>query len=198
MYPVGRLNHGLKGYITDEEGNPVRPGEPGELWLAGRQVSRGYYGLPEMTRAHYIGNPFSQEAGYERVFRTNDILRELPDGNLQYVCRKDNMFKIRGFRVESGAVETAILESGDVKEAVVKAFMDDGGCNILCGYFTADHRVDVKDLKKKLADRIPYYMIPTCLIQLEAFPRNMNSKVDRKAILPPAELNDHKLLEELY
>ena len=198
VYPVGRLNHGLKGYITDEEGNPVRPGEPGELWLAGRQVSRGYYGLPEMTRAHYIGNPFSQEAGYERVFRTNDILRELPDGNLQYVCRKDNMFKIRGFRVESGAVETAILESGDVKEAVVKAFMDDGGCNILCGYFTADHRVDVKDLKKKLADRIPYYMIPTCLIQLEAFPRNMNSKVDRKAILPPAELNDHKLLEELY
>ena len=114
------------------------------------------------------------------------------------MCRKENMFKIRVFRVESGAVETAILESGDVKEAVVKAFMDDGGCNILCGYFTADHRVDVKDLKKKLADRIPYYMIPTCLIQLEAFPRNMNSKVDRKAILPPAELNDHKLLEELY
>ena len=108
------------------------------------------------------------------------------------------MFKIRGFRVESGAVETAILDSGDVKEAVVKAFMDDGGCNILCGYFTADHRVDVKDLKKKLADRIPYYMRPTCLIQLEAFPRNMNSKVDRKAILPPADLNDHKLLEELY
>ena len=91
-----------------------------------------------------MGILFSQEAGYERVFRTNDILRELPDGNLQYVCRKDNMFKIRGFRVESGAVETAILESGDVKEAVVKAFMDDGGCNILCGYFTADHRVDVR------------------------------------------------------
>lgn len=198
VYPVGVLNPGLKGYIVDESGKRVCPGEPGELWLSGNQVSRGYYGLPELTRQHYIENPFTREPGYERVFRTNDILCELPDGNLQFVCRRDNMFKIRGFRVEAGAVEMAILECGEVKEAVVKAFTDAGGCNILCGYFTADHRVDVKALKKRLALRIPYYMIPTCLIQMETFPLSPNSKIDRKAIEAPEEINDYRRLEELY
>ena len=198
IYPVGRLNPGLKGYLMGEDGNAVCPGEPGELWLSGNQVSRGYYGLPEMTRTHYTENPFTREKGYERVFKTNDILMELPDGNLQYVCRMDNMFKIRGFRVEAGAVETAIMECGEVKEAVVKAFTDQGGCNILCGYFTADKKLDVKAIKERMKEKIPYYMVPTCLIQLDAFPLNINSKIDRKAIMPPKELNNHKLLEKLY
>lgn len=198
IYPVGTLNPGLKGYIVGEDGKPVCPGEPGELWLSGNQVSRGYYALPEMTRTHYVKNPFSNEAGYERVFKTNDILCQLPDGNLQYICRKDNMFKIRGFRVEAGAVETAIMESGDVKEVIVKAFTDAGGCNILCGYFTAGYKVDVKELKQKLVEKVPYYMVPTCMIQLDEFPLNINSKIDRMAIEPPKELNNHKLLEQLY
>lgn len=85
-----------------------------------------------------------------------------------------------------------------MKEAVVKAFIDQGGCNILCGYFTADEKVKVKQLKKKLAAKIPYYMVPTCMIQLDEFPSNINSKIDRLAIKPPKELNDHKLLEQLY
>ena len=110
----------------------------------------------------------------------------------------DNMFKIRGFRVEAGAVETAIMECGEVKEAVVKAFTDQGGCNILCGYFTADKKLDVKAIKERMKEKIPYYMVPTCLIQLDAFPLNINSKIDRKAIMPPKELNNHKLLEKLY
>lgn len=197
-YPVGKLNPGLKGYIVSEDGRLAAPGEAGELWLAGPQVSRGYYKLPEITESHYGPNPFSDQAGYERVFKTNDILMQLEDGNLQYVCRKDNVYKIRGFRVESTAVEHAIMNCARVKEVVAKAFMDDGGCNILCAYFTAEEKLDVKAIKDKMKEKIPYYMVPTCLIQLDDFPRNFNSKIDRKAIEPPKELNDHKLLEKLY
>ena len=196
--PVGKLKAGLKGYLVSDDGKLVRRGEEGELWLAGAQVSRGYYKLPEITKTHYIKNPFSDETGYERVFKTNDILRELEDGNYQFVCRKDNVFKIRGFRVENTAIEQAIMECAPVKEVVAKVFMDKGGCNILCGYFTADKKLDVKAIKERMKEKIPYYMVPTCLIQLDAFPLNINSKIDRKAIMPPKELNNHKLLEKLY
>lgn len=198
IYPVGKLNPDLKGYIVDDTGKPVKPGKEGELWLSGPQISKGYYCMPEKTAKQFITNPFTREKGYEKVFKTNDLVRELPDGNLEYVCRKDNMFKIRGFRVECSAVESALMECGHLKEAVVLAFMDKGGCNILCGYIVADYKVDVKALKEKMKEKVPYYMVPTCIIQLDAFPRNVNSKIDRKAILPPKELDDHKLLEKLY
>lgn len=198
FYPVGKVNPWLRGYLVGEDNKQVAPGEPGELWLAGPQVSRGYYNLPALTKTHYIPNPFSLEVGYDRVFKTNDILRDIGDGNLLYVCRKDNVYKIRGFRVESTAVEYAITQCAPVKEVAAKAFMDDGGCNVLCAYFTADEKLNVKQIKERLKERIPYYMVPTCLIQLDSFPRNLNGKIDRKSIKAPRELNDHKLLEKLY
>ena len=137
--------------------------------------------------------------GYcQLIFKTRDIVCLMDDGNLKYISRKDNMFKIRGFRVEAGAVEAAILKCSPVKEVVVKAFEDDGGCNILCGYFAADEKIDVKELKSRLKNIIPYYMVPTALFQVERFPRNANNKIDRQALKAPAELNDHKRLEELY
>lgn len=197
-YPIGTLNPTIKGYIVDEEGNPAKPGEAGELWLAGPQVCRGYYQRPEATRAQFMKNPFSGQEGYERVFKTRDIVCPMEDGNLKYICRKDNMFKIRGFRVESEAVEVAILKCGSIKEVAVKAFQDDGGCNILCAYFVADEKIDVKELKSKLKQIIPYYMVPTALFQIDRFPRNANNKIDRQAIKAPKEINDYKLLEKLY
>lgn len=198
FYPVGKVNPWLKYYLMTDDGEPVAPGEAGELWLAGPQVSRGYYKLPELTERQYIKNPFSDEPGYERIFKTNDILKDVGGGNLQYVCRKDNVYKIRGFRVESTAVEHAVMECAPVKEVVAKAFTDQGGCNILCAYFTAAEKLDPKKIKERLKAKIPYYMMPTCLIQLDEFPRNLNAKIDRKAIEAPKELNDHKLLEKLY
>lgn len=198
FYPVGKVNPWLKYYLMTDDGEPAAPGEAGELWLAGPQVSRGYYKLPELTERQYIKNPFSDESGYERLFKTNDILKDVGDGNLQYVCRKDNVYKIRGFRVESTAVEHAVMECAPVKEVVAKAFTDNGGCNILCAYFTSDEKLDPKEIKTRLSEKIPYYMMPTCLIQLDEFPRNLNNKIDRKKIEAPKELNDHKLLEKLY
>lgn len=197
-YPIGTLNENLKGYIVDEAGNQVEPGQEGELWLAGPQVSRGYLKRPDLTEKQYIPNPFSQEPGYERVFKTRDMVRQDEEGNLNYISRLDNMYKIRGFRVEGGAVESALLRCPEIKEAAVRAFTDEGGVNILCGYFAADVDIDVKKLKEELKAILPYYMIPTCFIRMESLPRNMNNKIDRNALVPPKELNDHKLLEKLY
>lgn len=198
VYPIGTLNPTLRGYIVDEDGQKVEPGQEGELWLAGPQVSRGYLQRPEATMRQYRKNPFSSEPEFQRLFKTNDIVCQDADGNLHYVGRKDNMYKIRGFRVESGAVESTVLKCAAIKEVVVKAFPDAGGVNILCGYFTSDVDVDVKDLKEKLKEILPYYMVPACFIRLDEFPRNFNNKIDRKAIKPPKEINDHKLLEKLY
>lgn len=198
IYPIGTLNPTFRGYVVDDAGNPVPPGEEGELWLAGPQVTRGYLKRPELTEKQFIKNPFTSDPEYRRLFKTKDLVRMDADGCIHYIGRKDNMYKIRGFRVEGSAVESAILGCAAIKEVVVKAFPDEGGVNILCGYFVSDTEVDVKDVKEKLKKVLPYFMVPTCLIRVDEFPRNFNNKIDRKAIKPPKEINDHKLLEKLY
>lgn len=197
-YPVGKVKDGFRYYIIGQDGNQVSPGQEGELWLSGRQISRGYYCDPKKTAQHYILNPFTAEPGFERVFKTGDIVRQLEDGNLEYVSRKDNMFKIRGFRVESGAVESVLLQYPGIFDAVVKAFPDAGGTNILCGYYLSQQVLDPKRVKAFLSERLPYYMVPTCLIRMEEFPRNQNNKIIRAEFTPPAELNDHRLLAMMY
>ena len=197
-YPVGKLNPSLRGYIVDEAGKLVPKGEAGELWLSGPQISRGYVGLRESTAATYALNPFTQEEGYQRVLKTADIVREDEHGDLIYVARKGRMYKIRGFRVESRAVEQSLLQYPGLTEAVVLAFPDSGGTNILCGYYTATTAIGPKELKAYLRERLPYYMVPTCMFQLEHFPINVNNKIDRKQLRPPAELDDHKYLEQPY
>ncbi len=197
-FPIGTVNPNIRFYIVDDDGNQVRPGEEGELWLAGLQVTRGYYKRPEQTARQYIENPFSKEPEYRRLYKTHDIVCQQPDGNLKYICRKDDVYKIRGFKVGCTPVEEALMKCPAIREAAVTAFEDSGGCNILCGYFVSDEAVDVKKVKEELRKTLPYYMVPTCLLQMEKLPRNRNNKVDRKALLPPAELNDHKLLEKLY
>ena len=95
-------------------------------------------------------------------------------------------------------MESAVLRCPEIKEAAVRAFTDEGGVKILCGYFAADVDIDVKKLKEELKAILPYYMIPTCFIRMESLPRNMNNNMDRNALVPPKGLNDHKLLDKLY
>ena len=197
-YPVGKLNPTIRGYIVDDDGHLVKDGETGELWLASRQASCGYYRNEKKTSEQFIKNPFTDEEGYERIFKTNDLVCLNEEGDLEYIGRKDYMYKIRGFRVEAGAVETAMRTCDKIIDAVAIAFPDSGGTNILCGYFVADEPIDVKELKEYLKTKLPYYMVPTAIFQLDELPRNFNNKIDRKAILPPKELDDHKLLAELY
>ncbi|MPM30098.1 Surfactin synthase subunit 1 [bioreactor metagenome] len=197
-FPIGRVKSGFRFYVVGQDGCPVAPGQEGELWLSGRQVSRGYYCDPERTAQQYILNPFSAEADYARVFKTGDIVRQLEDGNLDYVSRKDNMFKIRGFRVEASAVESVLQQYPEIDDAVVKAFPDAGGTNILCGYYLSRHALSSEKIKEFLNERLPYYMVPACLIRMEEFPRNQNNKIMRGDFKPPAELNDHMLLSRTH
>ncbi len=197
-YPIGKVVPALKGYIVTDDGEPAPAGQPGELWISGAQVCDGYLDLPEADRAHFAPNPFEGEPPFQRVFKTSDIVRMLPDGNMEYVCRKDNMFKIRGFRVEPGGIENYMLEYPHITEACVTCFTDAGGTNILFGYFIADTKIDHRALRAFLLERVPGYAIPTGFIQTDEFPRRQNGKVDRHGFCPPPELNDHKKLAVLY
>lgn len=197
-YPIGRLNSTIRGYVVDEDGKLLPAGEEGELWLASDQVAMGYYKDPKRTESFFMENPFSKEEGFLRLFKTKDLVRMDTDGTIHYLGRMDFMYKIRGFRVEASAVETAMRCTGLARECAVVAFEDQGGTNILCGYFEAEEKVDVKKFKEALKESLPYYMIPTALFQVEALPRTLSNKIDRGKLEAPKELNDHKLLEKLY
>lgn len=201
-YPIGTLNENMKGYIVDETGAPVKRGESGELWVAGPQIARGYYNEPENTRKHFMENPFRnpdlEGEEYSRLYKTGDEVREREDGQLEYICRMDNMYKIRGFRVEASAVEDVLRRYPGVTCAATRAFCDRGGTAILCGYYEAEQEMDPKAIKRFMGQYLPYYMIPTAIFYREKIPRVANGKISRKDILPPAEIDDHKLLEERY
>lgn len=185
FYPIGKIKNSLKYYIIDENNNEVKDGEIGELCISGPQVSRGYLNNPEKTAEQYIKNPFTQEEQYEVLYKTSDLVQKLPDGNLKFICRKDWMLKIRGYRVESREVELSMLKYPEITEAAVTAYTDNGGTNILCGYFTADHEIDVDKIKTFLKQHLPYYMVPSKIIQLDDFPRNPNNKIEKNALPIP-------------
>lgn len=181
-YPIGKIKSSLKYWILDENGREVLEGETGELCISGPQVSRGYLNNPEKTAAQFIKNPFTEEEQYKILYKTSDLVKKQPDGNLKFICRKDWMLKIRGFRVESQEVELSMLKYPEITEAAVTAFTDEGGTNILCGYFIANEIIDIDKYKAFLKLHLPSYMIPKKLLQMEDFPRNQNNKVDRKSL----------------
>lgn len=184
-YPIGKIKNSLKYYVINENGNEVKDSEIGELCISGSQVSRGYLNNPEKTVAQYIKNPFTQEEQYQTLYKTSDLVQKLPDGNLKFICRKDWMLKIRGFRVESREVELYMLKYPEIIESAVTAYTDKGGTNILCGYFTAANKIDTNKIKTFLKHHLPYYMVPLKIIQLDDFPRNQNNKIDKNALPIP-------------
>lgn len=184
-YPIGKIKNSLKYYIIDDIGKEVRNGEIGELCISGPQVSRGYLNNPEKTSMVYIENPFTQEKQFKTLFKTNDLVQQLPDGNLMYISRKDWMFKIRGYRVECSEVELAMLKYPEITEAAVSACADNGGTNILCGYFIANIEINPNEIKTFLKEHLPSYMVPTIITQLDDFPRNYNNKVNKEELPKP-------------
>lgn len=197
-YPIGQLMPALRGYIAGEDGQQVPDGQVGELWLSGPQLFDGYLDLPEVNRERIVPNPFeANNSRYAKVFKTADMVRQV-NGVLEYVCRKDNMYKIRGFRVEASGVELCLLRYPGIREACVVCFTDAGGTNILFGYFLADTRIDHHSLRAWMARELPHYAIPSGLVQMDRFPHTLSGKVDRRGFQPPKELNDHKQLEKLY
>ena len=193
--PIGSAVSNSKLYIVDKYGHRLPVGAPGELWIAGPQVTRGYLNRPEKTAEAFIPNPFNTEEKYARVYRSGDIVRYLPDGNIQFVGRKDGQVKIRGFRVELTEVEAVIREFPGIKDATVQAFDEEGGGKFIAAYIVADEQIDIQALNVFILDQKPPYMVPAVTMQIEKIPLNQNQKVNKKALPKPEKKASEAVME---
>ena len=189
---IGRLLDGTWGTLLDRDLEPVPAATPGELYLAGEGLARGYLGRPDLTAARFLPDPFATRPG-ERIYRTGDLIRYRPDGELDYLGRIDHQVKIRGFRVELGEIEATLERHPAVGDTVVVArdlAADAGTAESRAGPGrlcrppggTRSWSPDLRDhLRRSLAD----YMVPTHFVVLAALPLNPNGKVDRAALPAP-------------
>ncbi len=183
--PIGSARTNVKLYIVDAQGHRLPIGAAGELWVAGPQVSRGYLNRPEKTAEVFMANPFTDEEKYSRIYKTGDIVRYLPDGNIQFVGRRDGQVKIRGFRIELKEVESIIREYPGIKDATVQAFDYENGGKFIAAYIVSDEQINIKELHAFIGQQKPSYMIPAATMQIESIPLNQNQKVNRKALPEP-------------
>ncbi|HEX2091291.1 MAG TPA: amino acid adenylation domain-containing protein [Longimicrobiaceae bacterium] len=184
--PIGRPIRNTRAYVLDPRGEAVPIGVPGELYLGGGGVARGYLDRPELTAERFLPDPFGPEPG-ARVYRTGDRVRLLPDGTLEFVGRVDQQVKIRGFRVELGEIEAALNQQPGVEEAVVVAREDEPGSPRLVAYLVPEDgvRLSTADLRAALKAELPAYMVPAAWMVLDALPLTRNGKVDRRALPAP-------------
>ncbi|ANF97987.1 non-ribosomal peptide synthetase [Paenibacillus bovis] len=185
LVPVGKPYGNMEVLIVDEHARLVPVGVPGELVIGGKGLARGYLNKPELTAAQFTAHPYKPE---ERIYRTGDMARWLPDGNIEYLGRMDHQVKIRGYRIELGEIESQLLRIPAVQETVVLALQDAGGSAQLCAYFVATQPLSTAELRSALAEELPVYMIPSAFIQLDQMPLNVNGKLDRKALPAPEQL----------
>ncbi|MGD2085273.1 MAG: condensation domain-containing protein [Candidatus Aminicenantes bacterium] len=168
-------------YILDKHLHLLPIGVPGELFIGGVQVGRGYFGKEEFTRERFIFSPFEKN---ERLYKTGDLAKWLPDGNIVFLGRLDHQVKIRGFRVEPGEIESRLLENDEIKEVVVIARHKDMD-TYLCAYIVSERESDSSALRSFLAKTLPAYMIPSFFVNLEKLPLTPNGKIDMKALPEP-------------
>lgn len=185
--PYGKPIDGNCFYILDEERSPVAPGEIGELYIGGIGLARGYLNDPGKTAEAFLPDPFRNPAA-DRMYKTGDLGRMLPDGNIEFLGRVDSQVKVRGFRVETREVEKRLLSYPGIREAVVTAKAGPGGGNALHAYFTSGQPLGASGLRDHLAALLPDYMQPSVYIRLDHLPLNLNGKVDVKQ-LPEATLD---------
>jgi amino acid adenylation domain-containing protein len=182
--PIGRPIANTRVYILDQHLQPVPLGVAGELCIGGDGLARGYLNRPELTCEKFIPNPFSTKPG-ARLYKTGDLCRYLPDGNIEFLGRLDNQVKIRGFRVEMGEIESALAEHPAVSAAAVVVREEAPGDRRLVAY-TVPHRSTspptLKALRDFLREKLPDYMMPSDFVTLESLPLTPNGKVDRRAL----------------
>ncbi|MEU5717067.1 amino acid adenylation domain-containing protein [Streptomyces sp. NPDC020403] len=180
--PIGRPLRGTRLYLLDDRMRPVPVGVPAEVYLGGASLARGYLNSPALTDELFVPDPFVPG---ERLYRTGDLARWLPDGNAEYVGRRDDQLKLRGFRVEPGEVEAALLAVPGVREAVVLADRDTpGGPHLVAGVgCDAEGARMPYEWRAALKDRLPDYMIPAVVAEFPRLPLNRSGKVDRAEVL---------------
>ncbi|KMJ45032.1 hypothetical protein AB204_11230 [Xenorhabdus khoisanae] len=194
--PIGQPISNTQIYVLDSHGQPVPLGVTGEIYVAGAGVARGYLNRPELTAERFLTDPFSSDPD-ARMYKTGDLGRWLPDGNLEYIGRNDFQIKLRGFRIELGEIEAQLTQCHGVQKAVVlareEAFYEQagheqtGGQKRLVAYVQPQTGVELvpAELRQQLAQHLAEYMLPSAFIILEAFPLTPNGKTDRDALPAP-------------
>jgi amino acid adenylation domain-containing protein len=192
--PIGKPLSNTYVYILDEHGNVLPEGVTGELYISGDGLAIGYLNRPELTAEKFISNPFLQEhnpsggkAG--RMYKTGDLAKWMPDGNIEFVGRVDKQVKLRGYRIELGEIEACLKAHGGIKDAIVTLYDNHTGTKSLCAYLVTDNSTSFDELKSELENHakreLPYYMVPACFIFLDDIPLTPNGKADIKALPAP-------------
>jgi amino acid adenylation domain-containing protein len=183
--PIGRPPANRSIHILDRHGKPVPIGVPGELYLGGAGLARGYLDRPEITAAQFVPDPFSDEVG-ARLYRTGDLVRYRSDGNVEFLGRVDQQVKVRGFRIELGEIETALVRHVAVQEVAVVAHGAGVGKSLVA-YLVSDHELQptTGELQSFLKESLPDYMVPSLFMWLDALPLTSSGKVNRRALPAP-------------
>ncbi|HYX26460.1 MAG TPA: amino acid adenylation domain-containing protein, partial [Thermoanaerobaculia bacterium] len=181
---IGRPVAGSQSYLLDRHFGLVPPGSPGELYLGGAGLARGYFGRPELTAERFLPDPFAPEPG-GRLYATGDLARCRRGGELEFLGRRDQQVKIRGFRIELGEIEAALAGHPAVRQAAVLA-RDVDADQRLVAYLALDAPIAPGELRAHLQRKLPAHMVPGAFVVLDALPLSPNGKVDRRALPAPA------------
>ncbi|MCA2655313.1 non-ribosomal peptide synthetase [Microcystis sp. M061S2] len=190
---IGRPIANTKAYILDQNLQPVPIGVKGELHLCGVRLARGYLNRPELTAEKFINNPFAHSP-FNRLYKTGDLARYLPDGNIECFGRIDNQVKIRGFRIELGEIEAVLNQNIDVQTSCVIIREDTPGDKYLVAYIVSHYeRIPmISELRQFLSSKLPLYMVPQAFVFLESLPLTTNRKVDRRALPAPDKIGNRR------
>lgn len=190
--PIGRPLDNRGAFILSPDYLLCPIEVPGEIYLSGDGIARGYLNKPDLTAEKFISNPLGNG---DRLYRTGDLGRWLPDGTIEYIGRTDDQIKVRGYRIELGEIESVLQQSGLVKQGVIIAREDSQGMKRLIGYVVLEDGADKQQVQVYMQDKLPHYMVPAVWVALQQMPLTNNGKTDRKA-LPDPEHSD--LAESIY
>lgn len=175
--PIGKPIPNVQTYIL-KDNKLCSIGVPGELCIAGDSLARGYLNMPKMTEQKFVSNPF----GEGRLYRSGDLARWLEDGNIEFLGRIDEQVKIRGYRIELGEIEYILRKYADIKDAAVLVTYDKLGDKMLCAYLVSNHKINIDAVRNFLAEKLPSYMLPAFMVQIDSIPLSLNGKLDKKAL----------------